>query len=117
MIPVPAAVARNTNTATGNNTPLIKIMENAEIIDVLNGIAVLLRKKKESIFKIRAYEKVANTIADMDINVERLARENRLKEIPGVGEAIDKKITELVTTGKLQYYEQLKTEISESDTE
>jgi DNA polymerase (family 10) len=91
------------------------MMENAEIIDVLNGIAALLRAKKESIFKIRAYEKVAKTIAETDVDVDQLARENRLKEIPGIGEAIDKKITELVNTGKLEYYEKLKSEISESE--
>ncbi|MBN2075768.1 MAG: hypothetical protein JW762_09485 [Dehalococcoidales bacterium] len=90
-------------------------MENAEIINVLNDIAALLRTKKESIFKIRAYEKVAKTIAEMDVDVAQLAQENRLKEIPGIGEAIDKKITELVTTGKLEYYEKLKSEISESE--
>ncbi|UCC16104.1 MAG: hypothetical protein JSU58_06930 [Dehalococcoidales bacterium] len=92
-------------------------MENAEIIDVLNDIATLLRTKKENIFKIRAYERVAKTIAEMDVDVEQLARENRLKEIPGIGEAIDKKITELVTTGKLQYYENLKSEISAAETD
>jgi DNA polymerase (family 10) len=92
-------------------------MENAEIIEVLNGIANLLKAKKDSIFKIRAYEKVAKTITEMDVNIELLARENRLKEIPGVGKAIDKKITELVTTGKLQYYENLKSEFSESETD
>ncbi|GAI76909.1 unnamed protein product, partial [marine sediment metagenome] len=32
---------------------------------------------------------------------------------PGVGEAITKKITELVTTGKLDYYEKLKAEFPE----
>jgi DNA polymerase (family 10) len=92
-------------------------MKNAEIINVLNGIATLLRAKKESIFKIRAYEKVAKAIAEMDVNVDQLARENRLKEIPGIGEAINKKITELATTGKLEYYEKLKSEISESNTD
>jgi DNA polymerase (family 10) len=91
------------------------MMENAEIIDVLNGIAALLRAKKESIFKIRAYEKVAKTIAETDVDVDQLARANRLKEIPGIGEAINKKITELVNTGKLEYYEKLKSEISESE--
>ncbi len=87
-------------------------MKNAEIIDVLNDIASLLRSKHESIFKIRAYEKVAKTIAEMDINVEQLVREDSLREIPGVGEAINKKITELVTTGRLEYYEKLKAEIN-----
>ena len=39
--------------------------------------------------------------------------ENRLDEVPGAGEAITKKITELVTTGKLGYYERLKAESPE----
>jgi len=45
--------------------------------------------------------------------VEQLVKEYRLKEVPGVGEAITKKITELVTTGRLGYYEQLKSEFPE----
>jgi DNA polymerase (family 10) len=46
--------------------------------------------------------------------VEKLAAENRLKEIPGAGEAITKKITELVTTGQLAFYEKLKAEFPEN---
>ncbi len=42
--------------------------------------------------------------------LERLAAEGRLKEVPGAGEAIMKKINELVATGKLGYYERLKAE-------
>jgi DNA polymerase (family 10) len=42
--------------------------------------------------------------------VEQLVKENRLNEIPGAGEAISKKLTELVNTGKLEYYEKLKAE-------
>ena len=40
--------------------------------------------------------------------LEKLVAENRLGEIKGIGEALQKKITELVTTGKLAYYEELK---------
>jgi DNA polymerase (family 10) len=85
-------------------------MKNAEIVAVFSDIAYLLRCKKDNIFKIRAYEKVAKTITEMSVEVEQLVREDRLKEIPGVGEAINKKITELVNTGRLEYYERLKAE-------
>jgi DNA polymerase (family 10) len=87
-------------------------MTNAEIIAVLNDIAYLLKSQKESIFKVRAYERVANAIEELSVDVEQLVNEDRLKEIPGVGEAIDKKITELVNTGGLEYYEKLKSESS-----
>ncbi len=88
-------------------------MKNSEIAGVFRDIAELLKLKKENIFKIRAYQKVAQSIARLSVEVEQLVAENRLGEIPGVGEAIDKKITELVTTGKLGFYEKLKAEVSE----
>ena len=88
-------------------------MTNGEIADVFTGIAEMLKLKKDNIFKIRAYQKVARSINGLTAPVEELIAENRLNEIPGAGEAIVKKITELVTTGKLAYYEKLKAEFPE----
>ncbi|TET49472.1 MAG: hypothetical protein E3J57_00490, partial [Dehalococcoidia bacterium] len=69
----------------------------------------------DNIFKIRAYEKAAHAIEELPVDVEQLVVEDRLKEIPGVGEAINKKIIELVTTGRLDYYERLKAEFPERE--
>ncbi len=69
--------------------------------------------KKDNIFKIRAYRKVSRAITELTEPVARLVSDNRINEIPGAGEAITKKITELVTTGRLEYYEKLKTEFPE----
>jgi len=88
-------------------------MKNTEIAAIFNDIAYLLKCKKDNIFKIRAYERVAKSIEQLPVEVEQLVREGRLKEVPGVGEAINKKITELVTTGHLEYYEKLKAEFPE----
>jgi len=85
-------------------------MKNSEITRVLQDIAVLLELKGENQFKIWAYQRVARSIKHLPVAVEQLVVEDRLKEIPGAGEAITKKITELVTTGKLDYYEKLKAE-------
>jgi DNA polymerase (family 10) len=85
-------------------------MKNAEIAAVFEDIADRLELKKDNIFKIRAYRKVARSIEQLPLEVEQLVREDRLKEIPGAGEAITKKITELITTGRLEYYEKLKSE-------
>ena len=83
-------------------------MKNAEISAIFEDIAERLELKKENIFKIRAYRRVAQSIEQLPMAVEQLVREDRLKEIPGAGEAITKKITELITTGKLEYYQKLK---------
>ncbi len=88
-------------------------MNNSEVARVFQDIAVLLELKRENPFKIRAYQKVARSIKHLPVEVEQLVAEDRLKEVPGAGEAITQKITELVTTGKLDYYEELKSEFPE----
>jgi len=85
-------------------------MNNQEIAAVFDDIAHRLELKKDNVFKIRAYRKVARSIEQLPVKIGQLAKEDRLKEVPGVGEAIAKKITELITTGRLEYYEKLKAE-------
>ena len=87
-------------------------MKNTEIAKVFRDIADLLEKKKDNWFKIRAYRRAADAIEELPLAVEQLVAADRLKEIPGVGEAINKKITELVNTGQLEYYERLKAEFA-----
>ncbi len=89
-------------------------MTNLEIATAFQEIARLLDKKKENWFKIRAYRKVAEEIEKLTVELSQLANDGKLREIPGVGEAIAKKITEMLNTGKLQFYEKLKTEVGET---
>ena len=94
------AAARNTSTAVGGRFWSC-IMNNTEDAVIFRDISALLEKKKDNWFKIRAYRKAADSIEGLPVPVDQLVDEDRLKEIPGVGEAITKKITELVTTGNL----------------
>lgn len=86
-------------------------MTNLEIAFVFRDIADLLEKKKENWFKIMAYRKAADEIEKLPSELSQLYTEGKLKDIPGVGEAIAKKITEMLDTGKLQFYEKLKSEV------
>jgi DNA polymerase (family 10) len=88
-------------------------VNNREIAAVFDDIARMLKLKKENVFKIRAYQKAARSIEGLAVEVDRLVDEDRLREVPGIGEAISKKIAELMTTGKLGYYERLKAEFLE----
>ncbi len=83
-------------------------MTNSEIVAVLEELALLLQIAGENPFKSRSYENAARTIGLLDTDVESLVAEGRLKEIPGIGMAIEQKITELVTTGRLEYLEELR---------
>ncbi len=88
-------------------------MDNREIAAVLREIADRLQSRKDNWFKIRAYRRAADAIESVDEPVTRLAAEGRLGDVAGVGEAIAKKIGELVATGRLEYLERLKAEASE----
>ena len=90
-------------------------MNNKEIAKVFQDIADLLELKEENPFKIRAYQKAVRSIEHLPVEVEQLVDKDKITEIPGVGEAITKKITELVNTGKLDYYEKLKAEFAKTN--
>jgi DNA polymerase (family 10) len=92
-------------------------MTNAQVSVIFRELADLLIQKKESWFKIRAYRKVAEEIEKLPVELSSLANEGRLREVSGVGEAIEKKIKEILTTGKLQLLERLKAEIGEGKIE
>jgi len=88
-------------------------MRNAEVAGVLYNISELLEIKGENAFKIRAYAKAARAIEGTTENIEKIAHENRLKDIPGVGESIAMKIGEYLATGHLEFYDELKKQVPE----
>ena len=72
------------------------------------SIATLLELKGENPFKVRAYLNGARAIEALNEPLGKVVGEGRLGEIKGIGEALQKKIGELVATGRLAYYEELK---------
>jgi DNA polymerase (family 10) len=86
---------------------------NNEIIAVFREIADILKLKGEDWFKIRAYLKVIQSIEQIQEPVEDMVKEGRARDIPGVGDAIEKKLNELISTGRLAMLERLKSEFPE----
>src|SRR6267378_3675279 len=83
-------------------------MDKDQVAEVLNRIATLLDLKGENPFKSRAYVNAARALETMSEPLDKVIAEGRLGETKGIGESIQKKISELVATGKLAYYEELK---------
>lgn len=81
------------------------------VIRILEEIATLLELTGENPFKSRAYQNAARNLEKIDTDFNELVEQNRLAEIEGIGEAISKKLTELIQTGKLEYYEKLKASV------
>jgi DNA polymerase (family X) len=86
-------------------------MDKEQVADILNQIGTLLELKGENPFKTRAYSSAARTLERLSEPLEKLIAENRLGEVKGIGEGIQKKVTELVATGRLAYYDELKASI------
>jgi DNA polymerase (family 10) len=83
-------------------------MDKDQIAEVLSEIGVLLELKGENPFKTRAYANAARALEALNEPLDKVIAEERLGEIKGIGDALQKKITELATTGRLPYYEELK---------
>jgi DNA polymerase (family 10) len=86
-------------------------MDKDQVAEILVEIGTLLELKGENPFKTRAYLNAARAIESLNEPLAKIVAESRLGEIKGVGEALTKKITELVETGRLAYYDELKASI------
>jgi DNA polymerase (family X) len=86
-------------------------MDKDKVAEILVEIGTLLELKGENPFKTRAYANAARAIENLAEPLTKMVAEKRLGEIKGIGEALEQKITELVETGKLNYYEELKASI------
>lgn len=87
-------------------------MDKEKVAEILVEIGTLLELKGENPFKTRAYANGARTIEGLNEPLQKMVAEKRLGEIKGIGEALEQKITELVETGRLKYYEDLKASIA-----
>ncbi len=83
-------------------------MTKDEIAGILENIARLLELKGENPFKIRAYVNAARALETLGDDLPKMIAEDRLRKVEGIGKAIAEKITTLVQTGRLEYYENLR---------
>lgn len=83
--------------------------QNSEIAELFYDIADLLEIEGANPFRVRAYRDAARTIEGYPRRIEELvAAEEPLDQIPGIGEDLANKITEIVETGNLAFYETLR---------
>ena len=82
-------------------------MKNQLVVQILNEIADMLDMQGVE-FKPRAYRRAARTIESLAEPIEQIYAQGKLEDLPGVGEAIAKKIGEIIETGSLKYRDELK---------
>lgn len=86
-------------------------MDKAKVARIFDEIAVLLELRGENPFKVRAYQAGARAVDALEVGLAELVESGEIAKVPGLGKALAEKVTLLVRTGKLEYYDELKASI------
>ncbi len=87
------------------------MLDKLGVARALRELGALLQVQGENPFKVRAYEAAARSLEESREELEALVREGRLRSLPGVGEALEKKIGELHATGHTPLLDRLRSEL------
>lgn len=91
-----------------------KMIKNKELASLFARIGDALEIKGEMGFKVIAYRKAARILEYITEDIEKITKERRLQEIPGIGSGIAKKIEEYLQTGQIKKYQEALSDIPES---
>jgi len=85
-----------------------------ELAELFDNMADLLEFRNENPFRVRAYRRASAQLAQLSEDVRTLDAENRLTEIPGIGQDLARKIHEYLATGTVVEIERLKQQVPPS---
>lgn len=85
---------------------IINNMKNRLVAQILNRVADFMDLKGDE-FRSKAYRRAARTIEFLGEDIEEVAAQDRLQELPGVGRNIASKIREILDTGSLHLLHEL----------
>ena len=89
-------------------------MENWQVAAALERMAGLLALKGEKDFKVRAYSQAARQVIRTAEPLAALIEAGKLEQLPGIGPALARKITELVKSGRSEFLARLEAEVPSS---
>ncbi|MBP6802631.1 MAG: DNA polymerase/3'-5' exonuclease PolX [Chloroflexi bacterium] len=87
------------------------MMRNREIADTFATVADMLAIRGDQIHRVLAYRRAAESISDLGRDIHQVYEAGALTEIPGIGKTLADKIEEMLTTGKLEFFERLAQEV------
>lgn len=85
--------------------------KNRELAEVFRFLANALEWQGENAFKVRAYRLAADTLEGLNEPVEELVARNALRDLPHVGEAVDKKVRQYLVEGTFPALERVKEQV------
>ena len=88
-------------------------MTNKEIAQLFRNVAASYSIKNEAKFRFQllAYQKAADSIDGLTVQISDLYKEDKLPMIPGVGPTLQMRLDELMKTGKVKHFEEVMKDI------
>ncbi|ACX52880.1 DNA-directed DNA polymerase [Ammonifex degensii KC4] len=86
-------------------------MRNAEVCAIFREMAAIMEILGEDPYRIRAYQRAVQNIENLPEDIAVIAARGELTKIPGIGKELARKIEEILATGTLQKYEELKRKV------
>jgi DNA polymerase (family X) len=83
-------------------------VNNLEIARLFHEMASLLEVQNDSVFRVRAYARAAQTLETLAESVEAVAARGELPKLPGIGRDLAAKIEEYLTTHRIAQLEELR---------
>ena len=101
---------------TGNDraespNPNNQIMDNYQVARILHECGTLLELQGENPFRCLSYHNAARALEQLDEDLETLVANGELAKVRGIGQTLVQKISTLVTTGQLEFYDQLRAKV------
>ncbi len=88
-------------------------MNNRQIAEIFSAMADILDIQGANYHRVMAYRRAAENVASMGRPLEEIWQKGELTSIPGIGSTLASKIDELIRTGELEAYQDLKSQVPE----
>src|SRR5205814_6508961 len=76
-------------------------VKNLELARLFDEMASLLEVANESVFRVRAYTRAAQTLETLGESVEAVAARGELENLPGIGRELAAKVDEYLASGRI----------------
>jgi len=82
-------------------------VSNRQVAEVLFNIATLLEMQQANPYRIQAYRNAARGMLALPEQAQAILARGEVLSFPGLGERLRRKIGELITTGRMTFYDDL----------
>ncbi len=100
-------LTQSINVVSGTAEQVTPPISNRQIAEVLFNIATILQMQQANPYRIEAYRNAARGIVAMEKPVASYFVRGEMPPVPGLGQRLRRKITELVTSGSMTFYSDL----------